>query len=171
MSFSERIVQWQPFFITVATLAGTLVGLLFISLSLNREKITSESNRVLFRLARRSFTDFLNVVLISFFFLIPDQESGTLGIEMFVIGLLRIKRLFGQITSSSGEGRKPTLMDLVREYVFPVLSTGGLLVAGFRMYQGGDEAKYAIYFFVVPVIATLLFTACSNAWLLLMERK
>ncbi len=55
MSFTERVVQWQPFFITVATVAGTLVGLLFISLSINREAITADHK--LLRLARRSFGD------------------------------------------------------------------------------------------------------------------
>jgi len=30
---------WQPFFITVATVAATLVGLLFVSLSINRDTI------------------------------------------------------------------------------------------------------------------------------------
>ena len=55
MSFTERIVQWQPFFITVATVAGTLVGLLFISLSINRDAVAA--NQTLLRLARRSFSD------------------------------------------------------------------------------------------------------------------
>ncbi len=168
MDFNERILLWQPFFITVATVAATLVGLLFVSLSINRDTITSESNRHLLRLARRSFSDFIFVLLIALFFLIPLQSGHTLGIELVVIGIFRVRLLFRQIKTSGG-GQKADALDLAREYVLPVLSTAGLLVAGLGLYE---ESIKAVYYFVVPVNAILLITACSNAWLLLvMEKK
>src|ERR1051325_5298678 len=88
-SFVERIVQWQPFFITVATVAGTLVGLLFISLSINRDAIVG--NHTLFRLARRSFADFIFILLIALFFLIPLQGGFQLSLELWGIGFLKLK--------------------------------------------------------------------------------
>jgi hypothetical protein len=36
LTLDQQIVLWQPFFITMATVAATLVGLLFVSLSINR---------------------------------------------------------------------------------------------------------------------------------------
>jgi hypothetical protein len=169
MNFDEQILKWQPFFITLATVAGTLIGLLFISLSLTRDRVIS--NPAIFRLARRSFADFLHVVLVSLFFLIPVEGNKTLGIELFAVGIFRTKLLFQQMRSPVGTGQKKTALKTVSEYVMPILSTAGLFVAGVQIYQGGDEAVRSIYYVVVPVIATLLFTACSNAWLLLMEEE
>ncbi|MGH7994463.1 MAG: hypothetical protein ACREDQ_13155 [Limisphaerales bacterium] len=166
MSFADRIVQWQPFFITVATLSGTLVGLLFISLSINREAITA--NRTLLRLARRSFSDFIFILLISLFFLIPLQGGFHLGIELWAIGVLKTKLMFQQMLELSGGGQKLSWWDLTCEYVLPVLSTAGLAIGGWRIYQ---ESLLGVYYFVVPVIATLLATACSNAWRLLIMEK
>jgi len=167
MNFDEQILKWQPFFITLATVAGTLIGLLFISLSLTRDKVIS--NPHVFRLARRSFADFMHVVLVSLFFLIPAQSNAPLGIELFVVGILRFKLLFKQMISPAGHGGG--LPRLISEFVPPVISTAGLLIAGIEIYRGGKDANLAIYYVVVPVIATLMFSACSNAWLLLMEEK
>ena len=166
--FSERLLLWQPFFITVAGVSGTLVGLLFMSLSLNREQITAAENRRLFRLARRSFSDFLYVLLIALFFLIPLQNGHHLGTELLVLGAFRVRLFFAQIWSVA-TGQKPALLDLVWEYVLPVLATVGLVIAGVQMYEG---EIITVHYFVVPVIATLLVTACSKAWqLLIMEKK
>jgi cytochrome b561 len=169
MRFDEQILKWQPFFITLATVAGTLIGLLFISLSLTRDKVVSNPEG--FRLARRSFADFLHVVLVSLFFLIPSEGNKSLGIELFLVGILRIKLLVRQMKSPAGNNQKRTLPKRLSEFVMPILSTVGLLVAGAEIYQGGNDAIGSIYYVVVPVIAILLFNACSNAWLLLMEEN
>jgi hypothetical protein len=79
MTFEQQIVLWQPFFTTVATVAATLVGLLFVSLSINRDKITAGSNRLLLRIAQRSFSDFIIVLLVALFFLIPGEGRRALA--------------------------------------------------------------------------------------------
>jgi len=169
MNFEEQILKWQPFFITLATVAGTLIGLLFISLSLTRDKVVS--NPEVFRLARRGFADFLHVVLVSLFFLIPVEGNKSLGIELFAVGILRTRLLFKQMISPAGRGPKSAALKLISEFIMPILSTVGLLIAGIEIYRGGNDAVLSIYYVVVPVIATILFSACSNAWLLLMEEK
>ena len=167
--FVNRIVQWQPFFITVATVAGTLVGLLFISLSINRDAIVSTSNPALFRLARRSFSDFIFIVLISLFFLIPLQDGAHLAVELWAMAVLKARFLFNQIRQASRGAEKPTWQDLLREYVFPILSLAGLVMAGIELHS---EHLMGVYNYVVPVLATLLASGCSNAWqLLIMEKK
>ncbi len=167
MDFVERIVQWQPFFVTVATVAGTLVGLLFISLSINRDAITA--NHTQFRLARRSFFDFIFILLISLFFLIPLQGGFYLGIELWAIGILKAKVLMRQIAEVWNDEQESSLWNLTCEYVLPMVSIIGLAIGGWRIYH---ESLLGVYYFVVPVIATLLATACSNAWqLLIIEKK
>jgi len=165
-NFADRIVQWQPFFMTVATVAGTLVGLLFISLSINRDAVTA--NHTLLRLARRSFSDFIFILLIALFFLIPHQGGFHLGIELWGIGILKVRIMLQQIFEAWGKAQKLSLWNLTCEYVLPVLSVAGLAVGGWRTYH---ESLSGVYFCVVPVIATLLATAGSNAWRLLIMEK
>jgi len=167
--FINRIVQWQPFFITVATVAGTLVGLLFISLSINRDIVAPTANPAQLRLARRSFADFIFIVLISLYFLIPLQNGHYLALELWIIGALKARLLFKQIRQASRGAEKPTWAGLVREYVFPILSVAGLVMAGIELY---GEHMMGVYNYVVPVLATLLASGCSNAWqLLIMEKR
>jgi len=167
--FIDRIVQWQPFFITVATVAGTLVGLLFISLSINKDAIVSTSNPALLRLARRSFSDFIFIVLISLFFLIPLQRGHALALELWAMALLKVRLLFSQMLKSSGSAPDYGRWKILCEYVMPVLATIGLVVAGIYLY---NERLIGIYYYVVPVLATLLASGCSNAWqLLIMEKR
>ena len=169
MGFDEHISRWQPFFTTVAAVAATLVGLLFVSLSINREKMVADSNCVLMRLARRTFSDFLLVLLIALFFLIPEQGRLALTVELFALAVLRLRWLMAQIKSPAPNGPKPAAMDLVREYLLPALTVLGLVVAGIGIFHGNI---LAIYWFIVPVIATLLSRASWNAWLLLiLENK
>ncbi len=74
-----------------------------------------------------------------------------------------------QILQASGDQQKPSFWNLTCEYVLPVLSIVGLAIGGWRIY---NETLSGIYYFVVPVIATLLATGCSSAWqLLIMEKR
>jgi len=163
-NFDEYVLQWQPFFTTVAAVSATLVGLLFVSLSLNRDKLAANSSGALLRVARRTFSDFLLVLLIALFFLIPNQGRHPLSLELIMLALFRLKWLATQIISAFRGDEKFTPRDLIHEYSLPLLSILGLAAAGVGIYQGNI---LAVYYFIVPVIASLLFRASRNAWLLL----
>lgn len=165
MDFDATLIQWQPFFTTVAAVSATLVGLLFVSLSLNRERISAESNRELMRLARRSFSDFLLVLMLALFFLIPHQGRIALPLELSAMGVFRIRWMTTQIIHAIKPGHKSTKMAMVREYLLPVLSVIGIFGAAIGIYFHG---VIAVYEFVVPVIAVMLTRASWNAWLLLL---
>ena len=62
-TFANVIEGWHDFYMMVGAAASTLVGLLFVSLSLNVEVITHEANADLRELAIQTFTNFLNVIL------------------------------------------------------------------------------------------------------------
>ena len=166
-SFNERITEWQLFFATVATVSATLAGLLFVSLSINRDRLL-DSDHGLLRVARRSFMDFLYILLISLMFLIPQQGSGPLSRELLLLGLARIWRLAVLHRESRGKGWKPTFGQSIREYALPTLTVVGLVGAGVWIAR---DSLLAVYYFIVPVIALLLWNASWNAWLLLLMEK
>jgi hypothetical protein len=169
VTFEQQIVQWQTFFTTVATVAATLVGLLFVSLSINREKITAEANRVLLRIAQRSFSDFIIVLLIALFFLIPEEGSRALAIELLGLAAFRLRRLAVQVMKHFRGGQPMATGGWLMEYLLPAFTIAGLAASGIGIYL---EKPWSLYYCTVPVIAILLVRASSNAWLLLiMENR
>jgi hypothetical protein len=61
--FTLALKEWQLFFSTVALASVTLAGLLFVSLSLRFDRLSSDSYAGMMKLARQSFSDFLYVLL------------------------------------------------------------------------------------------------------------
>ena len=167
-SFNEALTKWQPFFTTAAGVAATLAGLLFVALSLNREKITAQENRIWMRLAQRSFGDFLFALFIALMFLIPLYKSQDILIPLCILLAFRgewLIRSAYRITKMSQENRRR--LSLAREYVFQTLSWLALLAATIEIYRGQLIATY----FLVPVIAMLIYNATRNAWQLLILEK
>lgn len=167
-SFNDALTKWQPFFTTAAGVAATLAGLLFVALSLNREKITAKENHMLLRLAQRSFGDFLFALFIALMFLIPIYEPRDIIISLSIIMAFRgewLVRSAYRITKMSRENRRR--LSLAREYVFQTISWLGLLAATIEIYRGQMIGTYLL----VPVIATLLYNATRNAWQLLILEK
>jgi hypothetical protein len=57
-AFTDQLAEWQVFYSTVALASVTLAGLLFVSLSINREAVRGGGQGLSLRLARESFGDF-----------------------------------------------------------------------------------------------------------------
>lgn len=163
-SFGDFLTKWQPFFSAVSGVAATLAGLLFVSLSINRERITARDNLMLLRLARRSFGDLLYTLFLSLMFLFPSSKAHILAFPLFIVSGFRA---FGIIAQLCGRGRnssiEPTRWLAIRERAFQVATTVGTVGAACEIYAGNLGCMY----FLVPVVALLLFNASMNAWSLL----
>ena len=168
-SFNDLLTKWQPFFSAVAGVSATLAGLLFVSLSLNREKITARQNRLWLRLAQRSFGDLMFALFMSILFLIPAHETYSLCIPLFILTAFRGGLLIRSFYRSAREvPDNPERFGGFRENAFQAVSCLGLLAATIEIYRGVVLA----IFFLVPVVALLLYNGSWNAWLLLiMERS
>jgi hypothetical protein len=57
-SFVEGLESWQLFYATVGAAAAALTGLLFVSLSLNRERLRGKKAGQTRSIARKTFGDF-----------------------------------------------------------------------------------------------------------------
>jgi hypothetical protein len=85
-TFSKIIDSWHDFYLMIGTAAATLLGLLFVSLSLNVDIISREENDDLRVLAAQSFINFLCTLMFSVVFLIPNQVPPGLGLPLLGIG-------------------------------------------------------------------------------------
>jgi len=163
--FLATLRDWQPFFSTVATASATLVGLLFVSLSVHRPRDDPHQSAHLLR-AQGSFGDFLYVLMIGLVFLVPHRAPVGLAVALIVLGGARAVGLLRQaIRTRSTSRSKRNSADTLREYAIPGFATIGLIGVGLATVIGATIALYALVF----VIAALLTTGSWNAWLLLVE--
>ncbi len=84
-AFTQAIEGWHDFYLMIGTAAATLIGLLFVSLSLNVDVITREANADLRVLATQTFTSFI-VLMFAVLFLIPHQVPEGLGLPLLGVG-------------------------------------------------------------------------------------
>jgi hypothetical protein len=165
--FTQQIGQWQWFYATVSTVAATLAGLLFVSLSVNRDA-TGEPGRRRLGTAQRSFGDFLYVLMTGLVFLVPHQVPGGLSLALLVLGGARGAGLVRQAMREIGApGRVWRPADSLRTLGLPAIATVGLLVVAVEILRGQTKAIFGL----VIVIAALLVTASWNAWLILVDTQ
>jgi hypothetical protein len=62
--FTQSLQNWQISDATVAAAKATLTGLLFVSLSLHRDRLKGENTAYTLRIAHHTFGDFLVVLMI-----------------------------------------------------------------------------------------------------------
>ena len=164
-AFLQDLRDWQPFFSTVALAAATLVGLLFVSLSLYRGRDQAfPADRL--RTAQSSFGDFLYVLMIGLVFLVPHRVPLGLAVALIVLGGARGAGLIRQAARSRlALEDRPRVRDTLRQVAIPAFASIGLILVGIEVLLGATIAIYAL----VLVMASLLTTGSWNAWLLLTE--
>ncbi len=166
-TFTQTLQSWQFFFASVATASATLTGLLFVSLTYNRERLKGESARATLSIARNSFAAFLYVLMIALVFLVPHTVPVSLTVALLALGL---GSLAGLILREARQLRKKDFKGvdvhrLLRQIALPAIASLGLVWVAVDIVL----KQYAAIYGLVGVIAALLVSACWNAWLLLVD--
>ncbi len=160
--FGAFLQSWQPFYSTIAAAAATLIGLLFVSLTFNRTRLDAAALSV----ARRTFVNLVDVLLIALIFLIPHSSQASLSVALFVFGLARVAIVLRQvITSSRQQADRKRVHILSREAGLPLLASSALIVTAAAIFQKGAR----MMFLPVLIILFLIGSAARNAWDLLLK--
>ena len=81
-------VTFHDFFSGCATIAGALIGLLFVALSVSSEYLKGENARTDHQVrAGAAFSALINTLVIALFALLPTADLGTVGIILAGVGL------------------------------------------------------------------------------------
>jgi hypothetical protein len=165
--FSQVLQSWQFFFTAVATASATLTGLLFVSLSLNRERLRGDKAHTTLSIARSTFGNFLYVLMIALVFLVPHRVPFSLTVALVVLGIASgLGMIFREFRlRHNNPNSKLDTGRLVRQVGLPAVASLGLVWVAVEIGLNHYDAIYGL----VGVIAALLVTACWNAWLLLVE--
>jgi hypothetical protein len=165
--FTQSLLKWQLFFSSVATASATLTGLLFVSLSLNRDKLKDAGAHPTLSIARNTFGDFLYVLMIALVFLVPHPIPVGLTIALLALGISSGSGLVIRELRQQHHAPRESLAALLilRRIGLPSVASIGLIGVAVAVAFGNYESIFAL----VVVIAALLITACWNAWLLLLQ--
>jgi hypothetical protein len=167
--FSSAVESWQSFYMLAGTASATLIGLLFVAISLHLDLIGEPGASTILSLARRTFTRFILVVIIALMFLVPRQDPEGLGLPLLAFGIIDVLRTLrvGRTVLRNRErtnGLDGAVMLVGGSVALPLASGVGLVVVAASLLSGTTEYLY----WMVPVMGVMLTNAATNAWELML---
>jgi hypothetical protein len=167
-AFAQAIEGWHDFYILIGTASATLVGLLFVSLSLNADVISRRTNADLRALAEQTFSSFIFVLLFAVFFLIPYQDALGLGLPLLGvggIGLFSTVRHF--LKTRHTQPRVWRQGTIGTRFITPTICFVVLITIAVSVLLSNTSGLY----WLVPVMIILMVIASFNAWDLLLRLR
>jgi tellurite resistance protein TehA-like permease len=164
MIYDAQVMRWHDFYVTVGAASATLAGLLFVGLSLHLSIVVRHSD--VRQLARVTLTNFLSVLLIALFMLIPSSSQWQTGAELITSAAGAMLFVARAVTAARKEWRLHEMRSSL------LLTRFGLSAAGFagQVVVGGlfvfGQTAFALGG-LVAVVLVLLMVAVRNAWDLL----
>jgi hypothetical protein len=154
--------EWSDLFVATAGAAAALAGLVFVSVSINLERILALPG--LPERALQTVFMLLIVVVISIAALIPGQDHVALGVELLVIA---VGYSFGLALTSrrSMPTRDQPLTWLVGRLILLGIGAVPFLVGAFSVLGESGGGLYWVGAGIVGAIAG----GVANAWVLLVE--
>jgi hypothetical protein len=164
---ADALREWHDFYLLAGTAAATLLGLLFIAVTLNADLILAGTRPHIKRVAEQAFQNYITVLFLSMLFLETGEPPRVLAVQTVTISavmlawaLLRLRRALSVSDASFAKSR--TLRRLLPSALAYVL----MLIFGWKLRHGlaTDDAKM---FAFAPIL--LLIAATGTSWDLLVR--
>lgn len=150
--------EWHDFFLGLVGVSGGLVGILFVSVSINLERILEFP--ALPEKALEALYTFCAVLIVSSLGLVPGQSMRMFGVELLVVGLFYwLTQIRALLKTRASDYETPL------RYVLNQIPPLSLIVAGATIFADIDDAIYLI----VPSILACMTAGIYLAWILLIE--
>lgn len=155
---------WSSYFATVGAAAATLLGLLFVAVSVNASATLGSHDRLTRDIAEQAFQNYLGVMLVALLALFANLETRIFGAICLLAAIaravwlsLRLARTF-QHTSERG-----ALIAALRRHLSTVAGYALLIVATARMTLSWGEN----FNMLAASTLVLMFSATTASWELL----
>ena len=160
------MASWHDFYITIGTASASLIGLLFVALSINVDAIAGPSGDDLRAYAEQAFANFATVLLVAVVFLVPSHDASSSGVAYLLLGALGGIRMLRHAPAIWRARRTGQVGEVAFwRLLLPTAALAGLIVAGFGLIAGDASALY----WLVGVILAMLMSAARSSWDLLVR--
>jgi hypothetical protein len=162
--FASLVSGWETYYLLTGTAAATLIGLLFVAISVGRETVEAKAFRDLALFGALTFNCYFYVLVISILFLIPSLTRAALGLSLAGLGLVALVGAFVQRRKARTIPTEWFGAQLTGRFTVPLISLALVVLVGALVASG---VEWSLYGLVVAVIL-LLASASQNAWALIM---
>ena len=163
-SYQTVASRWHDFYVIAGTASATLVGLLFVGLSLHLRAVLSRSE--VRSLARVTLANFGALLIVSLFLVIPE-EAQPASLQLLISGAVSLAVVVPSIVFATRSGtRTLRVTQLVGRFGLSALAYAGIIVAGVLL---GGSAYDAAFNLLVAVTIVLLVVSLRNSWDLLVS--
>jgi hypothetical protein len=165
VSYQATLEGWHEFYAILATAAASLVGLLFVGLSLHlRVVITHPEVRAL---ARMTLTSFGLTLVASLFMVIPETTPANTGTELLILGIVGVLLIIRSLVSGARSHEHAiSFLRLLLRFGLLALNFVGVSTAGILLLAGDyQDALNAL----VIVAIFLVVLSLRNSWDLLVS--
>jgi hypothetical protein len=158
---------------TLAGICATLAGLLFVALSLHVVSLRAAENANLRRLAQHTFGDFILVLFVALFFIIPGTNPVFLAVVLLMLVVVLGSRQFPGLVLQALRDRDASQhrQYLIRRLGLSLLARVLLLAGAASLYfQHASHADIQeAMTFVFSGGVSLVISSTRNAWFLLVH--
>jgi hypothetical protein len=162
--YRSLVQSWHDFYIVAGTASATLVGLLFVSLSLHLRAVLARPE--VRGLARSTLANFALVLLVALVLVIPQDAQGA-GIDLEIAGVVSAVIIVAPVVASIQSGTRTIRSRLlILRFVLSFLGYAGTLAGGILLSNGSFTAAFAA---LAAATITLLVISLRNSWDLLVS--
>jgi hypothetical protein len=164
--FIKTITEWQTFYLLGGTAAATLIGLLFVAVSIHIDVFHRKTSTDLHHFAALTFNCFFYVLLISILFLVPRLSPLEMGIPLFLLdGLGLFNAIIQQHRARKNQPQQKT--NIANKFNLPIMCLLGLVLISIGVMFKNTQSLYGL----IVVVVFLLISASQNAWALLVQTE
>jgi hypothetical protein len=166
--FPEMLRSWQNFYFMMGGVAATLLGLMFVAVSLGLGLVTDENRDSIKTFVNPSIFYFVAVLVLCSLMLIPELNPNALAIILLLLGIIAVKRVLpfaNRLFQAARKFQDFDLQEWLFQIIFPVLSNLLVMVLALLFYLNYWQIAFLGLWLVIIL---LLLSAISNTWSLVM---
>jgi hypothetical protein len=161
-TLAQPLHNWQNFYLLVGGAAATLVGLMFVAISLGTRLITERSVPALRVWVHPTLIHFIYVLVIATITMIPTLTRSPLGILLVFAGLVSFGNALRMVPYMRKQQREQEAdrSDWVWYLIVPSITYLLFVGTGIGLLLGHDRALNGLAFAII----LLLVNGIRNAW-------